>query len=62
MTKDEIREFVEKTINADPTWADEYSVWEGTVAAIVEKWEEDVQDNRDEAYQSGVHVGQESMG
>jgi len=53
MTKDEIHEFVEKTIR-DGWDRDEM------VKQIVEKWEEDVQANRDEARQSGIHDGQES--
>lgn len=55
MTKDEIREFVEKTINADPTWEGEYTVWEGTVNKIVERWVEDVQINLDSAFSHGQH-------
>jgi len=52
VTKDEIRAFVKATIT------DEDFIT--AVEKIVERWEEDVQDNRDESYQSGVHVGYES--
>jgi hypothetical protein len=58
MTKDEIREFVktvirENDVNVDP---DTYIIDE-----IVNRWEEDVQENRDEAYVNGQNNMQEAM-
>lgn len=54
MTRDQFREFVTTVINADPSWENEYSVWEDTVERIVEQWESDVNDARIEGQSEGI--------
>jgi hypothetical protein len=51
MTREERENFVRETLDRNIANA---------VQAIVEKWEDDVQDNRDDRYSDGFHDGQEN--
>jgi hypothetical protein len=53
MTREEIEKFVRHVIEHGDGGA-------GAIRAITEKWTEDVQDNRSDAYQEGVWAGQET--
>jgi hypothetical protein len=46
VNREQFKEFVTTVINADPSWENEYSVWEDTVERIVGQWESDVNDAR----------------
>lgn len=59
MTKDEIREFVKGEIKRYVMTSD--MGWDEATERIVAKWEEDVQESREEARGDGWTQGQQQM-